>query len=191
MVVVMASSNTKRVASKSEDDLYNTPTEALEAAWNEGLFDPFEVYYDPCNGLGKISDFLISKGKKVYTSDIVDYGCQDHVVDFLKVESIPEDVECIVFNPPFKLTEEFIDHAYYLLGNIIMFNRASVLETKSRSRKHYNGDWYLKDFYSFGNRVSCTKGAEEKPTANSVWYGWFVYTKYYIDHPAIHWLFTK
>ena len=104
---------------------------------------------------------------------------------------IPNSVECLIFNPPFKLTEKFIDHALHLCPNLIMFNRATVLESKARSRKHKTGDWKLKEFYSFGNRVSCTEGINEKPTNNAVWYGWMVYDQNYNGKPTIDWIFSK
>ena len=188
----MTTANTKRKAPIDISDLFNTPLDALEAAYEAGMFDEFDVYYDPCNGLGKISDFLESKGKTVYASDIEDYYVQvDYMGDFLELESIPEDIECIVFNPPFKLTQEFIDKALELCDNLIMFNRATVLETKDRSVKHKNKEWRLEKFWSFANRVSCTEGEEEKKTANAVWYGWFKYNNNYIGFPTLDWLFTK
>jgi hypothetical protein len=188
----MASPNTSRNVSKDGSDLYNTPVEALEAAYEAGIFDRFNVYYDPCDGLGAISDFLESKGKKVYRSDLFDYergNCKQ--IDFLGLTELPDDVQCIVFNPPFKLTEEFMDKAFSLCPEVIMFNRATVLETKSRSKKHDDKTWKLKKFWSFGNRVSCTQGETKEPTANSVWYGFFEYSKICVGEPSIGWLFTK
>lgn len=183
----MASPNTKRDNSLQDSDLYITPLEALEAADKEGLFDRFNVYFDPCNGLGDIADFLRAKGKKVYTSDKYDYGCQDYVADFLTYEKVPADVECIIFNPPFKLSEEFIDKALSLHPNLLMFNRATILETASRSRKHKTKEWKLKKFWSFGYRVSCNKGTDREPTANAVWYGISEYDQNYTGEPTIDW----
>lgn len=193
----MASTNTKKNNITADNHLYNTPLDALEAAYQAGIFDNFKHYYDPCNGLGKISNFLKSKGNKCATSDLVDYGWaskkQDRVIDFLDItkETLPRGVECLVFNPTFKLTEEFIDHALSLCDNLIMFNRATVLETKSRSRKHKEGMWKLKEVYSFANRVSCTEGVDEKVTANAVWYSWMVYDQQYKGKPTLDWLFTR
>ena len=83
-----------------------------------------------------------------------------------------------MFNPPFKLSEEFIDKALELCDDLIMFNRATILETKSRSRKHFDKSWPLKRFYSFANRVSCTEGVNREKASNSVWYGFFVYNSF-------------
>lgn len=189
----MASPNTGRKESKDSDDLYNTPLAALDAAWEEGIFDQYDVYYDPCDGLGAISDFLESKGKKVYRGDLVDYDRNVDIGDFLDKTELPsEEIQCIVFNPPFKLSEEFIDKALALCGEVIMFNRATILETKSRSEKHSSGAWPLRNFWSFANRVSCTKGVNKEPTANSVWYGWFHYSfESNRLFPQIRWLKTK
>lgn len=192
----MATANTKRKVDKGDVDLYNTPPEALEAAWDEGIFDDFQTFWDPCNGLGKISNFLKERGKSVFTSDIVDYGDQDKVLDFLEAVrnsseyTLPSDV-CIVMNPPFKLTEKFIDKALSLFDNLIMFNRATVLEAGKRSKKHHEGVWPLKKFWSFANRVSCTKGVDGEPTDNAVWYGWYRYDKNYHGEPRVGWLFVK
>lgn len=184
-----AAPNTKRNTNTEVNELYSTPIEALEAAWEEGLFDDFEVYIDVCNGLGDISDFLESKGKKVYRSDLIDYvGVEvDALADFLELETLFEDVECIVFNPPFKLTEKFIDKALSLCDNLIMFNRSTTLESASRSKKHKSGEWKLKEWWSFGYRVSCTEGVDRKPTNNAVWYSFFKYNQQYKGKPTIDW----
>ncbi len=191
----MASPNTARKEVTSSNDLYNTPIEALEAAWAAGIFDRFSDYHDPCNGLGEISNFLNSHGRKCTTADIVDYGNNAMIQDFLSsgrsLSKWAFMADCIIFNPPFLLTEEFIDHALTLCDHVIMFNRATVLETKDRSRKHNEKEWPLKTFYSMANRVSCTKGVDRETTANSVWYGWYVYDKNYKGNPEIKWLFTK
>lgn len=185
----MASPNTTRKEKTSSNDLYNTPIEALEAAWCAGIFDQFRNYHDPCNGLGEISNFLNSRGKSCTTADIIDYGNGATVEDFLTYGCF--GAECIVFNPPFLLTEQFIDRALSLCDNLIMFNRATALEAPRRSIKHQSGEWPLKVFYSFANRVSCTKGVDREPTASSVWYGWYVYDKSYKGNPEIKWLFTN
>lgn len=94
-------------------------------------------------------------------------------------------------NPPFASTEDFVDKSLSLCSNLLMFNRATVLETKDRSKKHLSKEWPLKKFWSFGNRVSCTKGVDKKPTANAVWYGWFEYKTSYTGEPEIGWLFSR
>lgn len=187
----MASPNTNRTSDTDVNDLYSTPRDALQAAWEEGVFDKYQVYYDPCDGLGDISDFLESKGKKVYRGDLIKYPNRNSKLeDFLEIKTLDMHVDCIIFNPPFKMTEQFVDKALSLCDNLIMFNRATTLETRGRSEKHLRGEWPLETFWSFGNRVSCTKGVEREATANAVWYGWFKYSKDYRGEPTIKWLFS-
>ena len=66
----MSSPNTKRNPDKEieENELYSTPTIALETFYKQypEVFDKFKVFYDPCDGMGQISDYLESIGKKVY-----------------------------------------------------------------------------------------------------------------------------
>lgn len=179
----MASPNTKRDVSKGGDDLYITPPVALESFYEQyrSVIDQFNVFLDPCDGLGAISNFLESKGKKVYRYDLVDYtGRLDKVTNFLELEDIPEDVECIIFNPPFKLTKEFVDKALSLCSNLLMFNRMTTIESNGRASKFDSKEWDLKSMYQFGFRVSCPKGVIDEsgdirlePTANSVAYSWF------------------
>jgi hypothetical protein len=71
-----------------------------------------------------------------------------------------------------------------------MFDRATILETASRSLKHKTKEWRLKKFWSFGYRVSCNKGINREATANAVWYGWFEYDQLYQGTTEIDW-FTK
>lgn len=194
----MASPNTKYNKNKEVNDLYNTPIEALEGFYSQypECFDQYNVFYDPCNGLGKISDFLRSIGKKVYTSDLIDYSTGDDIQDFLELEELPKDVQCIVFNPPFTLTKEFMDHAVKLMDDsskclsIIMFNRASTLFSKERGKRFVKNDWPLDCAYLFSYRVSCTKGVNEEPTANSVDYAWyeFNWTKVEYEDTIIKWI---
>lgn len=197
----MASVNTKRKP-KSEiesNELYNTPEIALESFYDQYsyIFDDYKKYYDPCNGLGNISNFLKSIGKECITSDIVDYGCQDSVQDFLTLDRLPEGVDCVVMNSPFTLTEAFIDKFYELASKeespitLLMFNRMTTIESNSRSRKLKYGEWHMENMFQFGFRVSCTKGVNEEPTANSVAYAWFEFIKDDFEYdyaPSLHWI---
>ncbi len=195
----MASANTKRKPKEEIEgnELYNTPDIALGSFYDQypEVFDCYTKYYDPCNGLGKISNFLKGIGKGCITSDIVDYGCQDFVQDFLKLDVLPEGVDCVVMNPPFTLTEAFIDKFYELASkekryiSLLMFNRMTTIESNSRSKKLKDFTWIMESMWQFGFRVSCTKGVNEEPTANSVAYSWFEFcSKVYDSETKLRWI---
>jgi hypothetical protein len=182
----MASSNTKRKDESeiAENELYNTPLIALESVYTQfpEVFDQYDTYYDPCSGLGAISSFLMSKGKTVVTGDLVDYGYQDSVGDFLEVIELPAGLSkftsCIIMNPPFTLTKEFVDHSLTICNNVLMFNRMVTIESRQRAQKFNSKEWNLDTMYQFGFRVSCTKGVKEEYTSNSVAYSWFDIKKF-------------
>lgn len=198
----MATSNTYRGKNVEDNELYNTPEIALSAFEKQfGVLSEFSVFYDPCNGLGKISDYIENniEGSKVYRNDLIDYSHlvkQDSVCDFLLVDKLPEDVECIIMNPAFTLTEKFIDHAHFLMDNskncktILMFNRLTTVESIGRATKFSDGTWNLFGMYVFGYRVSCTKGVNEEKTANSVAYAWYEFNKG-CTQPNLYWITEK
>lgn len=187
----MSSPNTKKNVSTDPNDLYSTPKIALESFYEQfpEVFDEFDVYYDPANGLGDIADYLKSIGKKVYTSDLVDYGFGDNLKDFLKVGKIHNSIDCIIFNPPFTLTEEFVDKALMLCDNVLMFNRMTTIESNARANKLKCKGWNLETMWQFGFRVSCTKGVNRESTANSVAYSWFHFNNQnYSEKTKLDWI---
>lgn len=189
----MASANSKRNKKEEieKNELYSTPHNAVEEFYQQypEVFDKHKVFYDPCDGLGHISDFLESIGKKVYRRDIVDYRNKlDYKGSFLGCDSIPDDVDCIVMNPPFTMTEAFVDKALSLCPNLVMFNRMTTIESKSRSNKFHSGKWKLSNYYQFAFRVSCPKGVELEPSANSVAYGWLEFDNYCTHKPYLNWI---
>lgn len=189
----MATANTKKSNNVEANELYSTPKIALSSFYHEypEVFEDFYTYYDPCNGLGDIADYLRSIGKEVITGDIIDYGNSDKVEDFLQVESLPKGVECIIFNPPFTLTEEFVDKALQLCPNVLMFNRMTTIESISRAKKFDSKVWPLANMWQFGFRVSCTKGVNREPTANSVAYSWFEFDKNNPRYTTLNWITEK
>lgn len=189
----MASPNTKRNPDKMIDknELYSTPDIALEEFYKQHshVLDQYDVYLDPCDGMSQISNFLERLGKKVYRYDIVDYqGKLNGVEDFLNILVIPSDVQCIIFNPPFTMTEQFVDKALSLCPKLIMFNRLTTIESLGRANKFASKEWPLKSMFQFGFRVSCPKGVNFEPTANSVAYAWFELDKEYLGDGKLKWI---
>lgn len=189
----MSSANTKRNPDKEieENELYSTPTKALESFYEQfpEVIDKYNVFYDPCDGMGQISDYLESLGKKVYRQDIVDYRSRlDVQGNFLETESIPEDVQCVVMNPPFTMTGQFVDKALELCPNVLMFNRLTTIESINRAKKLKNKQWNMKSMYQFGFRVSCPKGVDFEPSANAVAYSWFEFDKYNRYPTTLDWI---
>src|ERR1700679_1553883 len=106
--------NAKAALSERGDDLYETPSVAIEALRNaEKLPD---CIWEPACGPGSIVSALRTAGHRVYATDLVDYGCPDSEarIDFLMERHPDFYIGAIVTNPPFKLAQEFVTHALAL-----------------------------------------------------------------------------
>lgn len=79
---------------------------------------------------------LRAAARKVYATDLVDYGCPDSEsrVDFLKDLRAPPGAEPIVTNFPFKLANQMVEHALTLVPPVIVLCRINFLASKRRSR---------------------------------------------------------
>lgn len=116
-----------------KDDLYETPPEATRALMsNHDL--PRTVWCPEC-GPGAMVRILRGGGITVHASDLVDYGCPDSQsgVDFLMEQNAPAGCDCIVMNPPYKLSDQFVRHGLRLCSTVVMLNRLSYLEGAKRS----------------------------------------------------------
>lgn len=183
----MATANTRRNPSDDPLELYNTEERAVTAALKAGVFEGTCALWDPCDGLGGLSDPLMAAGIDVFRSDIAARGRGIVEMDFL---SCPTAMGLpIAFNPPFKRTAEFLDHACAITDKVFMFNRTSVLETVPRAKSFTSRRWPLKYYYQFAYRVGCTKGETQEPQAKAVMYAWYVFDKSYIGEPVLRWLY--
>lgn len=109
-----------------KDDLYQTPAVAVRVLLR--VEDVPSMVWEPCCGPGSIVSELRSTGRSVVAHDLVDWGCPDSEArrDFL-MERSPA-ATCIVTNPPFKLAEEFVEHAIGLCPEVYMLLRVAFLE---------------------------------------------------------------
>lgn len=169
-----------------QDELYNTPEVAMDAFTT--IFPSFDSYtwWDPCDGLGGISDYLSEKGAKVYRSDTVKRrDCKNWLgsLDFLKAQESPADY--LIFNPPFTLTEAFIDKAHELGKPFWMINRLTTLESK-RALKFMHR-WGMESVHVFSFRISFTKGIGRIATGRAVPYAWFHFDLK-SKEPVIKWI---
>lgn len=196
----MASANTKRNDDADPRNLYNTLPDAVESATAAGVFKQLKTFWDPCNGLGRLSNALEAEtGVKCgVRSDKYDYGRCDDIIDFLDRDDLGADLtvhgvdyEHIVFNPPFPLTAEFLDRAFELTDKVYMFNRVSFLETENRAHALDDRKWPLKKVWFFAYRTGCTKGVDEQKQTKAVMYAWYEFDKNYTGEPTVGWIFKK
>ncbi|MFT0892939.1 class I SAM-dependent methyltransferase [Pseudochelatococcus sp. G4_1912] len=117
------------------NDFYETPREATLALLRN---EPFSgVIWEPCAGRGAISRELEAAGHTVVKQDLVSWPEADNEIktpiDFLMEQVAPSGCSCIVTNPPYKLSDEFIRHGLSLVGKVVVLLRLMALEGAKRS----------------------------------------------------------
>lgn len=158
------------------DDLYETPPVAVEALLRVEKL-PHHIW-EPCCGRGKIVNVLRAAGHDVFASDLVDYGGNLFGRDFLMEYKLPVAcVEAIVTNPPFKLAEQFVEHALNLAPIVVMLLRLAFLE--SERRRHILDNGMLARVYVFRKRLPMMHrdGWEGRKSNSGMAFAWFVWDR--------------
>jgi hypothetical protein len=112
-------------------ELYSTPPEAVRALCTVESLPHW--CWDPAAGKGPIAQVLRDAGHAVICSDVVDHGFPLHFIgDFLAQTKAPS-CECIITNPPYRLAQQFVEHALTLVPLTIMLLRLAFLESERRT----------------------------------------------------------
>jgi hypothetical protein len=167
------------------DDFYPTPPEAVEALLAVERFTG--QVWEPACGDGAISKVLSTHGYSVISSDLVDRGFGQGRIDFLlEQKALAPNV---VTNPPYKLAEEFAEHAVRLAsGKVAFLLRLSWLEGQRRSdlfaRMPFARLWV------FSRRLPrMHRGDYCGPKATSTMpFCWIVWDRAHSGPPTIGWL---
>lgn len=168
---------------REENDFYATDPKAIDKLLEFETFEP-KIWKNAC-GQGHLSEKLKEHGYEVYSTDLIDRGYQDDLVDFLSVtEKFDGD---IITNPPYKYCTEFILKALELTKNkVAMFLKLQTLESQKRYDQIFN-KYPPKSVYVFVNRIECGKNG--KFTGSSaVCYAWFVWEKEYKGDTILKWI---
>ena len=181
----MASPNTKRDKSLDYSDLYNTSVESLDALFKHATFDKTKTLFEPCAGIGCVSEYFRNKQYNMETNELFDHGYKtDYNLDFLTSDFKHYDI--IVSNPPYKLAKKFVLKGFEVATEQYLFLRLDFLASKNRKLELFDLK-KLKTVYVFSERVSCTEGKAQEPTTNAVNYAWFHFDNNYNGNPEIIW----
>ena len=144
--------------------------------------------WEPCCNRGFMARPLKEYFARVHTSDIFDYSeqsfggfCQDRVVDFLFPGSespciAEKGVDAVIFNPPFRLAEQFIKRAWQIKGVEIVaaLVRTNFAEGVGRYERLFNKN--APSFIAhFAERVPMVKGRCDPEASTATAYAWFVW----------------
>lgn len=167
---------------RPEHDFYPTPPEATEALLAVEKFEG--TIWEPACGDGAISKVLIQHGHEVISTDLIDrgYGTSPH--DFLTSTRTAAN---IITNPPFKLAEQFTEHAMQATtGKVAMLCKLQWLE--GGKRKTMFERLPLKKVYVFSKRLSMTRNGIPMKNSGMIAFAWYVFQHRYDGQPQLGWL---
>ena len=168
------------------DHYYRTPPKCTEALIRRELFGP--VVWEPACGDGAICRVLVDHGHQVVASDLIDRGYGEPAQDFLLCQTkLADDM---VINPPFRLADEFVLHAWKLgVRKIAVFQRLAWLEGRSRHEAIFS-KIPLKCVWVFSGRQTLWRGDDPEPQekGGAIPFAWFVFHREYVGQPAIGWI---
>lgn len=173
---------------RPESDFYKTPVVAVEA-----LLDAERVrgpVWEPACGDGAISRVLESRGLRVYSSDLYDYGYGEPGVDFLTCAAKPKGVRAIVTNPPFKHALEFADRALrHDVDKVVLLARLLWLE--GGRRRQFFIDTRLARVWVHSTRVNVSRRGQDWGDGGKggmVAFAWYVWERGHEGPPTLGWL---
>lgn len=174
---------------RQSHDYYATEPSAIHDLFNVHNFDA--TIWEPACGEGHLSDAMKEYGKSVYSTDLIDRGYGEGILDFLHTKlEWPGD---IITNPPYKYAKEFAEKALSLLNEnkqLAMFLKLTFLEGQSRYKlfQHHPPEYV----YVFSQRKKCAMNGDFANTGSSAAaYGWFVWRKGFTGNPTIRWIAPK
>lgn len=170
---------------RERDDFYPTPSCATRALLEVERFEG--SIWEPACGDGAISRVLQAAGYGVFSSDLIDRGFGVPSRDFLL--DYETSADNIITNPPFKLAEEFVEHALRRSRRkVAMLCRLAWLEGKARRRLFTETP--IARVWVFSGRVPMLRGGDEtlKGGGGMIAFAWYVWDHAHIGAPTLGWL---
>ena len=180
---------------RQNEDFYATDPVATE--WLLKLENIHDVVIDNSVGEGDLMFPIIKSGRKVIGFDIVNRFSQhpgfefrnENWLDFNPDKLLNAD---IIFNPPYKLAQEFVEHSINLVEEgrkVCAFLKLQFLEGKKR--KELFEKYPPKIVYVSSSRILCAKNADftgmREAGGSAVAYAWYVWEKGYKGETLIKW----
>lgn len=142
---------------------------------------------------GHLAKRLEELGHTVVATDLVYRGYGIGSIDFLMTQDEPNGSDCIITNPPYKISTEFVEHGIRLMGDkpVIMLLKTTALEGKGRWERLYRNGW-LHEVYQFKERLLCAKNGDFdsmiRGGGSAVAYAWYVFRGYPCEKTIIKWI---
>lgn len=169
---------------RAQYDLYCTHPKAVEELLKLEQFSP--QIWEPCDGLGHISDTLIANGYYVRRSDITTRGRDIEQLDFLAYDSEQWQGD-IITNPPYSCATDMVRKALAVVYDgckVAMWLRILFLESKHRQGLFKA--FPPKRIWVSSSRIPCSdRDGNFRGSAQG--YAWYLWQKGYKGETIINW----
>ena len=169
---------------RAQYDLYCTHPKAVEELLKLEQFSP--QIWEPCDGLGHISDTLAENGYDVRRSDIVTRNRDIEQLDFLLYDG-KEWQGDIITNPPYSCATDMVRKALSVVADgckVAMWLRILFLESKHRQELFR--EFPPKRIWVSSTRIPCSD-REGNFRGNAQGYAWYIWEKGYKGETKIDW----
>ena len=166
---------------RATHDWYQDQPEATEALLRVERFAG--TCWDPCCGIGTIPKAMTAAGYRCFGTDITYRGYvglgQYCPQNFLTAEAIPEDIDSIVSNPPYKDPTLYVDRALSIARHKVAFLLPlTFLEGEKRTRWRVNTP--LARIRTFSWRINMPPGemlqsGEVEARGGKKAFAWFIW----------------
>lgn len=184
---VLVTNGISKTAVREENDYYATHPKAMHDLLKYETFSN-DIWECAC-GEGNLSEVLKEYGYNVFSTDLIDRGYPDDIVDFLTTDiKFKGD---IITNPPFKYTTEFILKALdciEMCGKVAMFLKINYLSGKKRYEQIYSKVPPYR-VYVFSGRIACSKNNKPEGFKHGAMdYVWMVWEKGRLGPTELKWI---
>lgn len=188
---VFINNGISRTAEREPNDYYATDPRAMHYLLERERFN--QNIWEPACGEGNLSEVLKDYGYNVYSTDLIDRGYQDELLNFL-TSNRKFDGD-IITNPPFKYTNEFILKSLDSVdmgGKVALFLKLNYLSGKRRFNEIYSKFPPLR-VYVFTGRIPISKNntPDGFGYSGAMDFAWFVWQKGNIGATEIKWIETE
>lgn len=163
-----------RVEPDDSLDDFPTPPWATRALLEKITVSDSQTCREPTANRGHMVRVLEDNFNHVDASDIHDYGCGYRMKDYLFGEE-QDAVDWTIFNPPFRLAEEFIKRAIRTSRvGVAAIVRSAFLESIGRYHNLFQ-PCPPTHIYQFSERVVMHKGRLSEKGSTATAYAWLVW----------------
>lgn len=186
---ILAQNGISKTAVRETHDYYATDPKAIKLLLKHEIFS--KNIWEPACGEGNLSEVLKQHGHRVLSTDLIDRGYQDKVMDFL--ESDVKWSGDIITNPPFRYTTEFIKKGLDSIEfgrKLALFLKINYLSGKARYKEIYS-KFPPYRVYVFSGRIACSKNNDPAGYKHGAMdYCWMIWEKGMIGPAELKWIET-